>query len=106
MRAWLVLLAVLPFTGCLESGSNDDCAALAERAVVESIDGRDARVRLGDGEPAVLHLSAAVFVKDSTGCTMSGPEGVRVGDTITFEVDAWAESYPMQGWPETAVVVR
>ena len=99
-------LALLSLAGCMgEAG--DGCSDLPSmRARVESIEGRDASVRMTDGEPAVLHLSAAVFVREDGTCTMTGPAGVREGDTLAFEVDAWAESYPMQGWPETAVVLR
>lgn len=104
MRAWLALLAFLPLSGCSDGG--DDCEPLRGRGVVQAISGRDASVLLDDGEPAVLHLSAAVFVLERGECAMTGPAGVRVGDVLTFEVDAWAESYPMQGWPETVVIVR
>jgi hypothetical protein len=102
--AWLAVAALLPLAGC--SGGGDECEPLHGRAVVQAISGRDANVLLDDGQPAVLHLSAAVFVSEAGQCTRTGPEGVRVGDVLTFEVDAWAESYPMQGWPETTVVVR
>lgn len=95
---------LLGLAGCTDPG--DDCQPLRDRAVVQAISGRDANVLLGDGQPAVLHLSASVFVMENGECTMPGPAGVRVGDVLTFEVDVWAESYPMQGWPETAVVVR
>ncbi|HUR25229.1 MAG TPA: hypothetical protein VM327_04340 [Candidatus Thermoplasmatota archaeon] len=100
----IVFLMGLSLSGC--SGAGDDCEQLGARAVVQAMSGRDAHVLLDDGQPAVLHLSAAVFVSEGSSCTMTGPAGVRVGDVLTFEVDAWAESYPMQGWPETAVVVR
>lgn len=99
-----VLFVVLPLSGC--AGAADDCDPLRGHAVVQAISGRDAHVLLDDGEPAVLHLPAAVFVSEGDSCVMTGPAGVRVGDRITFEVDAWAESYPMQGWPEAAVVLR
>ncbi|MFA5943328.1 MAG: hypothetical protein WC876_02555 [Candidatus Thermoplasmatota archaeon] len=104
MRAWLVLLVVVPLAGC--NATPDACAELpAQRGVVEAISGRDATVRLDDGQPAVLHLSA-VFVSEAGACTQMGPEAILVGDTLAFDVDAWAESYPMQGWPETTVVLR
>jgi hypothetical protein len=102
--AWFAVAALLPLAGC--TGGGDDCEPLEGRAVVQAISGRDANVLLDDGQPAVLHLSAAVFVSEAGRCTMTGPAGIRVGDVLTFEVDVWAESYPMQGWPETAVVVR
>ena len=101
----LVLLAVLPATGCLEEEASQ-CEPMRGHAVVQEVSGRDARVTLDDGQPAVLHLSDDVFVLEAGGCRLTGPEGVRAGDSITFEVDAWAESYPVQGWPEKAVVVR
>jgi hypothetical protein len=105
MRAWpLLFLLLLPLSGC--SGSTDDCEPLRGRAVVQAISGRDASVLLDDGEPAVLHLSAAVFERVGGACTMPGPAGVKVGDVLTFEVDEWATSYPVQGWPETAVIVH
>lgn len=102
---WFALAVLLPLAGCLEPSGND-CAPLRGHAVVQAVSGRDAHVLLDDGEPAVLHLSEAVFVLEGDRCLMTGPAGVRVGDHITFEVDAWAESYPMQGWPERAIVVR
>ncbi len=100
----LLLLVLAGTAGC--TGATDDCNPLRGRAVVQAISGRDANVLLDDGQPAVLHLSAAVFVLEDGRCTMPGPAGVRVGDVLTFEVDAWAESYPVQGWPETTVIVR
>jgi hypothetical protein len=98
-----VALAVLPLAGCVSH--DGDCDPMRDRAVVQAISGRDANVLLDDGQPAVLHLSAAVFSEGSGGCVLVGPEGVRVGDVLSFEVDAWAESYPQQGWPETAVIL-
>jgi hypothetical protein len=100
-----LLLAALPLAGCLEQGV-EECEPLRGHAVVQSVSGRDAHVLLDDGEPAVLHLSAAVFLLQDGVCVMTGPDEVRVGDQVTFEVDEWAESYPMQGWPETTVIVR
>lgn len=105
MRAIVALALVVALAGC-SGGAGDECAPLPDQAIVESVSGRDASVRLPDGQPAVLHLSAAVFVREGGTCTMTGPAGVQEGDTITFDVDVWAESYPMQGWPETAVIVR
>lgn len=107
MRALLLLALLafsLPLAGC--ASRMDDCDPLRGRAVVQAISGRDANVLLEDGQPAVLHLSDEVFVLEGGRCTMPGPPGVRVGDVLTFEVDAWAESYPVQGWPETTVIVR
>ena len=100
-----LLLVVLPLTGCLEDEAQD-CEPLHGHATVETVTGNDVQVGLDDGQPAVLHLSQQVFVLSNEACQLVGPEGVRVGDQVTFEVDAWAESYPMQGWPETAVVLR
>lgn len=99
-----VLLLALPLSGC--SGAAGGCEPLGGHAVVQAVSGRDAHVLLDDGEPAVLHLPAAVYVLEGDRCVMTGPAGVRVEDHLTFEVDAWAESYPMQGWPERAVVIR
>jgi hypothetical protein len=107
VRAWPALLALLPLAvaGCAAGGT--ECDRLPDgRAVVESIDGRDAQVRLPDGGPLVLHLSAAVFVREGGDCTRTGPEGIAVGDTLAFHVDEVAESYPPQAWPEKAIVLR
>lgn len=108
MRALVALAAlsvlVLALAGCAAETECDDPPG--GRGVVTSIGGRDAQVRLPDGEPLVLHLSAAVFVREGGECTMTGPAGVRVGDTLAFHVDEVADSYPPQGWPETAVVLR
>lgn len=98
-------LAVLALSGCLGDGRGG-CAMLPTQAVVQAVSGSDVHVLLDDGQPAVLHLPAEVFVRDGGGCAMVGPAGVRVGDQLSFEVDAWAESYPMQGWPEAVVIVR
>lgn len=101
--ATLVLLAL---SGCAQGGG-DACEDIpASRAVVESIDGRDALVRLEEGGLVQLHLSAAVFVQEGGTCEMTGPAGVRVGDTVAFHVDEMADSYPPQAWPETTFVLR
>jgi hypothetical protein len=102
--ALLALALLLPLAGC---ASPDPCHRAPDgRAVVQAASGRDVNVLLSDGEPAVLHLPDAVYVDEAGGCTRTGPSGVRVGDTVAFEVDVWATSYPMQGWPETVVVLR
>ena len=104
--AALVLLAFLA-AGCLEPNVQE-CQPLRGHGIVQEVSGRDARVLLDDGQPAVLHLSDDVYVLQggSGACVKAGPGAVQVGDQITFEVDAWAESYPVQGWPEKAIVVR
>lgn len=99
-----VALPALALAGCAEGSECDDPPA--GRGVVTSIEGRDAQVRLPDGEPMVLHLSAAVFVREAGRCAMTGPEGVRVGDTLAFHVDEVATSDPPQAWPETTIVLR
>ena len=105
MRSLLVLLMVASLAGCTAAGG--PCANLpSQRAGVEALSGRDATVRLSDGQPAVLHLPETVFISEDGRCTKIGPAGLRVGDSLSFDVDAWAESYPMQGWPETTVVLR
>lgn len=103
--AWaLASLLPLALAGC---ASPDVCSEPpGGRAVVQAVSGRDAHVLLADGQPAVLHLSAAVFVEEGGRCVQAGPSGVRVGDTLAFEVGVWAESYPMQGWPPTTVILR
>ena len=108
MRGWpaaVALFAVLPLTGCVGDGA-DGCGTLRGQAVVQQVSGNDAHVLLDDGQPAVLHLPPEVYVLEGSQCTLTGPPGVRVGDRVSFEVDAWAESYPMQGWPERVVVLR
>jgi hypothetical protein len=102
--AVLVAASALLLSGC--SGGGDACSDLpGQRAVVEATHGRDATVRLADGEPAVLHLPDAVF-RQGGGCARVGAEAVQVGDPLAFEVDAWAESYPVQGWPERVVILQ
>lgn len=98
-----VLLAVA-LAACTTPDACHD--APDDRAVVQAISGRSANVLLASGEPAVLHLPEVVHVDEGNACTRTGPGGVRVGDRLAFEVDAWAESYPMQGWPETVVVLQ
>ena len=100
----VVVALVLPLAGCSEGSDCDDPPG--GRGVVTRIEGRDAQVDLPNGEPLVLHLSAAVFVREGGECTLTGPEGVRVGATLAFHIGEAADSYPPQGWPETAVVLR
>lgn len=102
----LLLLALLPLAGCLEKDGVGDCDPASMRGVVEAIEGRQARVHLEDGQPAVLHLPDAVFVETAGECAGGSPSSVRTGDALAFDVDVWAESYPMQGWPERVVVLR
>ena len=102
---WLALAVLVPLPGCLEPEVTH-CEPLRGHGVVEAVSGSDAEVRLDDGEPAVLHLPDAVYLLEGGVCVKTGPGEVRVGDQLTFEVDAWAESYPVQGWPEKAVIVR
>jgi hypothetical protein len=99
----LLTLALLPLAGCLADA--DACAPLPQSATVDSISGRDAHVRLEDGQPAVLHLPDVVHLEDGN-CRAGEAADLRAGDVLTFEVDAWAESYPVQGWPERVVVQR
>lgn len=97
-------MALLPLAGCAKP---DPChEPPGGRAVVQALSGRDANVLLASGEPAVLHLPAEVWVDEAGECSRSGPQSVRVGDRLGFDVDAWAESYPMQGWPTDVVVLR
>jgi hypothetical protein len=104
VRALLALALLVPLAGC---ASPDPCHdPPGGRAAVQAMSGSDAHVLLADGQPAVLHLPPAVHVDGGAGCAQAGPGVVRVGDTLAFEVDAWAESYPIQGWPETVVVLR
>ena len=103
--AWSAFVVLLSLAGCLEPEVTH-CEPLRGHAIVEKVSGNDVEVRLDDGEPAVLHLSGSVYLLQGDACVMTGPGEVRVGDQITFEVDAWAESYPVQGWPEKAVIVR
>ena len=102
--AWFALAVLLPLAGCLEPEATR-CEPMRGHAVVEKVSGRDIEVRLDDGEPAVLHLSGSVYLMQGDDACVVTDE-VRVGDQVLFEVDEWAESYPMQGWPETAVIVR
>lgn len=101
-----VVLLATQLAGCSGDGGTvcDDLPDM--RGVVETVQGSDAQVRLPDGEPLVLHLSSQVFVKEAGECTLTGPDGLRVGDTLAFHVDEVAESYPPQGWPDEAVALR
>lgn len=107
MRLFLsfsLLFTLIASSGCVRP---DPCHRAPDgRAVVQALSGRDANVLLSSGDPAVLHLPDAVYVDAAGGCERTGPPGVRVGDTLAFRVDAWAESYPMQGWPQTVIVLR
>lgn len=103
-RLGLAGLLAVAWAGC---ASPDACHEPPDgRAVVQALSGRDASVLLASGEPAVLHLPEAVFVDAGERCAHADPSGMRVGDTLAFHVDQWATSYPMQGWPETVVVLR
>jgi hypothetical protein len=102
---WLLAVGlVLPLAGCAHP---DPCHDTPDgRAVVQALSGRDAHVLLASGEPAVLHLPEQVWFDEAGECSRIGPEGLRVGDRLAFGVDAWAESYPMQGWPKDVVALR
>ena len=111
MRGFAVLALASAVLAVLLAGcSGDDgnaCSDLPDmRGTVETHTGRDVQVRLPDGEPLVLHLSSQVFVKEGEACTLTGPDGLRVGDELAFHVDEVAESYPPQGWPDVAVALR
>jgi hypothetical protein len=100
----LAVALALPLAGCAHPDPCHDTPG--DRAVVQALSGRDASVLLASGEPAVLHLPEQVWVDEADLCSRTGPGGLRVGDRLAFDVDAWAESYPMQGWPKDVVALR
>ena len=102
---WTVLLALtlLPLAGCAETQA---CPQLDTQATVQEVRGNDLSVRLVEsGELAVLHVAdAALYRQDPDGCQRITVQEVTTGSNVSFHVDAWAESYPMQGWPDEVVV--
>ncbi|MEA3189609.1 MAG: hypothetical protein QOD77_191 [Thermoplasmata archaeon] len=109
MRGLLGLLAVaVLMAGCLADQPlpGEACVRPGQRATVTEVGESSLRVQLDGGEPAVLHLSGARLLRreHDGSCPPTTLESVGVGQTVSFDVDAWAESYPMQGWPEVVVV--
>ncbi len=106
MRTPLVALGAVLFTAMTGCAETQICPQLDQRATIQEISGNDLRVRLVDsGEIAVLHVgSSEIFRKDPDGCARITVGDVTTGSNVAFHVDAWAESYPMQGWPAQVVV--
>ena len=104
MRALLpfTLLFVAALGGCADTAA---CPSLPSHATIQQVDGGDLSVRLDSGELAVLHLGAARLLRrDPDGCVPITLGEVSTGSNVAFQVDAWAASSPMQGWPATVVV--
>lgn len=103
LRVVLLALALLPLAGCAEVAT---CPDLDTRATIQEVSGSDLRVRLVEsGEVAVLHVAdSALYRRDPDGCARITVQEVTTGSNVAFHVDAWAESYPMQGWPDEVVV--
>lgn len=105
MRVLLLpaLLVAVALAGCV---AEEACPRPATRATVTETGGGSLRVQLADGSPAVLHLNGSQLLRregDGT-CAATTLDRVGIGQTVSFDVDAWAESYPMQGWPKVVVV--
>ena len=102
LRAFAVLPLLLLLPGCSDAAG---CPDLATTGTIREVRGNDLEVRLLDGQLAVLHVAdAQILRRDPDGCRPIRVGEVTTGSNVAFEVDAWAESYPMQGWPERVVV--
>lgn len=98
--ALALLACIVP--GCADAGA---CPDLEVQGTIQEVTGTDLRVRLLDGEPAVLHVAQSTLLRrDPDGCSPITMGEVTTGSNVAFKVDAWAESYPVQGWPETVIV--
>ena len=81
------------------------CPQPSGHGTVYDVSGSDLKVRLPDSSEAVLHTGGAtIYRKDPDGCVAITPGEVTTGSNVAFDVDAWAESYPLQGWPTVVVV--
>ena len=59
-----------------------------------------------DGSPATLHIDDAdVYQQLSAGCYDAPASGLEQGKEVSFDVDAWAESYPPQAWPKAVILL-
>lgn len=97
-----LLLLLTALAGCTEVQT---CPSLETQATIQDVTGNDLQVRLLSGEPAVLHVAdATIYRKDPDGCQVITVSEVTTGSNVSFTVDAWAESYPMQGWPDQLVI--
>ena len=99
-----VAIAIL---ACLVAGcaGSTGCPDLEVQGTIQEVTGTDLRVRLLDGEPAVLHVAGSTLLRrEPDGCVPITVGEVTMGSNVAFKVDAWAESYPVQGWPETVIV--
>jgi hypothetical protein len=101
--ALTLVLAALP--GCMSSAPADGCPATNATARIEDVHGNDLEVRLQDGSPAVLHTAEArILERKEDGCFAADRTRLVAGTDIAFHVDAWAESYPVQGWPKEIIL--
>lgn len=99
----LLVAGAIAMAGC---GSATDCPATNVRVIAESGGTQDIPVHLEDGTKAVLHLADAELLRTSGGrCVPVTSSSIYAGMVLDIQVDAWAESYPMQGWP-TVVILR
>lgn len=98
----------MALAGCATPHPNDDltCPAASTWARIESVEDSDLRVVLMDGSLAVLHTADAdITQKLGDECYAAPRSGLTPGKEILVDVDAWAESYPVQGWPEHVVLL-
>lgn len=104
--AALFLLAILiAASGCAAPSGVGACPDLPGYGTISAVSGSDATVVLDTDERAVLHLAETELLKrDGGSCAPATLSDLRVGATLRFRVDAWAESYPIQGWPEQALL--
>ena len=107
LPAALLSLIGLGLAGCsAPSGLAGACPPVEGSSVyVRSINGTDVRVVMPTDEGAVLHMAKTRLMRsDGTSCVAVPFSQLRVGDALRVDVDAWAESYPVQGWPDNAVI--
>lgn len=103
----MAVAGVLLVAGCAAPGNDLACPETDTWARVEAVEGASLRVVLEDSSEAVLHVadSEVHALVAGTECYASGPEQVRAGQEIRFDVDAWAESSPPQAWPDHVVIL-
>lgn len=98
--ALVPLLLLMP--GCAGAA---DCPATNAQGRADSGGTEDIRVTLDDGTPVVLHLAGTDIYRQADGrCATATSTSIYTGARVSFHVAQWAESYPMQGWPDVLVI--